>query len=224
MIIDNTYFKGEIYIPHATPMVTDQVTGVDNKIQDFIWDYVYECLFKSLGSILLNEFIGELDGDNANGLVTGADAKWDNLLNGHTYNDPQTGKAVVWRGLRFKSTSKSNYDRSLLAYYVYYHYESNDFITRSDIGNQQEQGKNAIAIIPNQKVVKAWRKFVYLVQGESVSPRIIERPFGYGIDYYSQGDEEVSLYKFIEDQNEIVEDTYAEFNPKTWTNINEFGI
>jgi len=44
MIIDNTYFKGELYIPHAKPGITDDVTEVDGAIINFINEYVASVL------------------------------------------------------------------------------------------------------------------------------------------------------------------------------------
>ena len=44
MIIDNTYFVNEIFIPHAKPSVTDSVTGVAEAMISYI--DMYEKLSK----------------------------------------------------------------------------------------------------------------------------------------------------------------------------------
>jgi len=224
MIINNTYFKADIYLPHAKPNASDGVVEVENEVLDFINEYARDCLFKSLGSVLFYEFIAELDPLQTNGLKVGSVAKWNDLLNGKSYTDSQ-GNAVVWRGIRYKSIdSLDDPDRSFLANYVYFHYESNDFITRSDAGTQREQARNAEMVMPTQKVVKAWRKFIKQVQGSVITPKTHVERYGFAVDYYGGGDEEVSLYRFINDSNDLVEDTYEGFNPKSWEDINQFGI
>ena len=220
MIIDNTYFKGEIYLPFSAPSVSDNVKKVEGDVKEFINDYAREVLLKSLGTTLFLEFEQQLDPSESNGLITSADVKWDNLLNGTSYTKPN-GEDVIWRGIRYKSSASGGYNRSFIANYVYFFYESDSFITRSSIGNQVQNGKNSETIVPNQKVVKSWNKFVKTVQGDSIKPSIVR---GVGIDYFNEGGYDVSLYEFINDSNTLVEDTYVGFNPKTWKELNQFGL
>jgi len=220
MIINNSYFKGEIYLPFSAPSVSDDTKKTEDDVMEFINEYARDVLLKSLGTTLFIEFQSQLDSEEENGLKVGVDSKWDELLNGKVYTNPE-GDDVIWRGIRFKSVDTGAYNRSFIANYVYFYYESNFFITRSAIGNQIEMGKNAETVIPNQKVVKSWNKFVSLVQGGEVKPTIVR---GIGVDYYNAGGVDVSLYKFIEDSNDLVEDTYADFNPKTWVELNQFGL
>ena len=56
-IVNNTYFKNEIYIAHAKPGIADAVTEVESKVNDFINEYEQDCLIKSLGVLLANEFL-----------------------------------------------------------------------------------------------------------------------------------------------------------------------
>lgn len=220
MIINNSYFKGEIYLPFSAPSVSDDTKKTESDVMEFINEYARDVLLKSLGTTLFIEFQSQLDSEEENGLIDGADSKWDDLLNGKVYTNPE-GDDVIWRGIRFKSIESGGYNRSFIANYVYFHYESDFFITRSGIGNQIEMGKNAETVIPNQKVVKSWNKFVGLVQGGEIKPTIVR---GIGLDYYNAGGVDVSLYKFIEDSNDLVEDTYEGFNPKTWGELNQFGL
>jgi len=224
MIINNTFFKGEFYIPHAKPNVSDNVTEVSGNIIDFINDYSRECLFKSLGSLLFYEFKSVLDSNKQNGLKDGTDSKWNDLLNGKSYTDPITSQNVVWRGIRWKSFDEGNYDRSIITPYVYFHYESNDYITRGDSGHFINNPKNAEVVTPSFKVAKAWNKFVEFVQGSSETTKAFISKYGLGVDYFTEGGSNVSLYKFINDSNLIAEDTYSNFTPRTWSNINRFGI
>jgi len=224
MIIDNTYFIGSLYIPHANPSISDDVEAVESDVTEFINDYTREALIKCLGYQLFKELEDELDPTQANGLDSGAAAKWNDLLNGKEYTDPSSSLTVYWRGIRYKSISTGDYNRSFLANYVYFYYEQDDYVTRSDVGHAIEVAKNAEIVAPTNKVVKAWRTFVKLVQGEETIPQSYDKLGMFGVDWYSQGGAEVSLYKFINDSNQIVEDTYAEFTPKVWNNINQFGI
>lgn len=223
MIIDNTYFKNEIYIPHAKPSVNDEVVAVDIELVSFINEYERDCLIKCLGFSLFNEFLAVLDSTKPNGLVDGVNAKWNDLLNGKTYAN-SAGVQVAWRGIRFKSSKAEGAkpDVSFLANYIYWFYEQERETSNSGIGHVKEKSKNAENVSASAKVIKAWRKFVLMVQGETKAPLIMENRYGYGIDWY-QGGEEINLYRFINDMN-ATETIYANFTPKTWVTQNQFGI
>ena len=224
MIINNSYFTGNIYIPHAKPGITDSVKGVSLDIVQFIEDYERECLMKCLGYALSREFMAELDDTKANGLKNDADTKWDELLNGVEYVDPD-GNTVKWEGIRRKvPTTSTKYNKSFLADYVYFMYEQDNEAVRGQVGHGKGKAKNMEMDTGAVRAVKAWRRFVKLVQGENASPTPIEKFGGYvGLDWY-QGGTEISLYKFINDKNTAIADTYADFNPKTWNMMNVFGI
>ncbi len=225
MIIDNGYFIDEIFIPHAKPSITDDVTAIGADISSFIDVYSKEALQKCLGYALFKEFTAELDPTKANGLKTTADAKWDKLLNGTEYTDPN-GKLVYWKGIRFKS--KDAYNKSFLADYTYYFYEKSNDDDRVGIGNVKQEGKNAILVSKTPKVVAAWRRFFKAVQGTQTFPGIITKEYcwsgiGVGIDWMGH-DEEIHLYRFINDSNALAADTYKDFSPFCFTNINQMGI
>lgn len=226
MIIDNSYFIDEIFIPHAKPSVTDSITAVSNDITSFINTYSSECLKLCLGFTLFKEFSEQLDSNQSNGLKSTADAKWDKLLNGTEY-ELSNGELVYWKGIRQKTSDK--YNKSFLADYVYYFYEKNDDDDRTGIGNVKQVGKNAVSVSKTPKVIAAWRRFFKAVQGGSNFPSVYtmysvrENVCGLGIDWMQQ-DEEVSLYKFINDTNEAVTDTYAKFKPYAFTNANQSGL
>lgn len=225
MIIDNTYFKGDIYIPHAKPSITDSITGVDDEIIAFINEYARECLYQSLGPVLFAELDDNLDSTQPDGLSIAADAKWDELLNGTTYVDPVSGETLVWRGIRYKSNPAGEYDKSFLANYVYFYYERNAYITRTDAGHVKENSKNSFNVAPTLKVTTAWNKFVDAVQGKENKPR---HNVKYGlllVDYYDpEQNLDVSMKKFINDSNEIEANKYMGYSPRTWNRLNRFGI
>lgn len=224
MIIDNTYFKNEIYIPNAKPAVTGALKGVALEVAFIIEEYTRDCLIKCLGYSLFLELESKLDITKPNGLKDGVDAKWDNLLNGTTYVNP-LGKSVKWRGIRFATivAAEPVPDTSFLAYYVYYFYERNAYITKANTGNEIAEAKNAESVKPVLKVTDAWRKFVKLVQGEKPAANVINRNGSYGLDWYVGGGE-VSLYEFINNSNSLLPNTYTDFQPYCWTTINQFGI
>lgn len=224
MIIDNTYFKGEIYIPHAKPGISDTVVGIDNEVISFINEYAKDCLFKCFGPQLYAEFESNLDSSANSWIDAVADQKWDDLVNGKAYTDPISGLDVVWKGIRYINIFEgATYDRSFLAYYVYFYYEKKSYITRSEIGHEKEDSHNAKSVAPTMKVVDAWNKFVTLVQGDDLSCKIYKSVFGLGLDY-SKENNNISLYKFIRDSNIILEDTYANFKPKRWEKMNRFNL
>lgn len=223
MIIDNTYFIDEIYISHAKPSITDDVTQVENDIMNFINEYSRDCLVKSLGYSLFKEFSEQLDQAAPNGLKETADAKWDKLLNGGEFTDSQ-GVLRNWRGIRYKNVESGKYNRSLLANYVYWFYEQDQNTTRTDIGDVQEKAKNAKSKSRIPKVNNAWRKFIKEVQGTNIGPDIVCKEYGFGIDYFGQEGDEVSMYKFINETNNQAPDTYKDFRPKSWLQSNQMGI
>lgn len=223
MIVNNTYFKGEIFIPHAKPSITDSTTGVADEILDFIGEYEQECLINCLGTSLFNDFIINIDVNEPTLIDINSDEKWDRLMNGHDYNCPDTGDEKIWRGIRWKSISTGDYNRSFLAYYIYFFYERKQYISNTTTGHQIEEAENAETVTPTMKVVGAWRKFVSLVQGIEQHREVVVNNGFIGVDYY-KGDQFVSLYTFIEDMNKKQEGYYANFNPKKWVNINQFGI
>lgn len=223
MVIDNTYFRGEIYISHAKPSVSDEVLEVEGDIKSFIDEYSRECLIQCLGPKLFNEFAEELNPAQPNGIDLASHDKWDHLLNGLTYVDSK-GDTVVWRGLRYKDAPTGDY-KSPIANYVYFYYEKHDHITRSDIGHVQENGKNSWNVAPTEKVVRAWNKFVDQIQGRELAPTVINKYGMIGVDYMFQEDHwHVSLYKFLEDSNKLVPNTYEGFVPKHWRRINIYGL
>ena len=226
MIIDNGYFIDEIFIPHAKPSITDDVTAISADMTSFIENYSEEALVKCLGYALFKEFSSELDINAPNGLKVTAATKWNDLLNGKEYTDT-SGKLVYWKGIRYKTGEV--YNKSFLADYTYYKYEKSEDDDRTSVGNVKQQAKNADVVSKTPKVVAAWRRFVKAVQGEKPLPTAVVKNFcgrewiG-GIDWYGNQDEYVSLYKFINDSNKLVPDTYANFRPFYFGNINNFGI
>jgi hypothetical protein len=224
-VTNNTFYINELYIPHAKPSVTSDVTSISAELDRFILKYERECMLKCFGPQLFKEFYDEIDSTETNGLDSGADQKWVDLMNGLEYADPQNGKTISWRGLRFKeSSADGSPTRSLLANYVYFFYEKNYEFFRTGIGHVIPKGKNVLVQDPAPKVVSAWNEMVEMIQGRGVIGKTIKGRFGVGVDFYGDN-REVDLYKFIRDQRLIEgDDYYADFLPNNWERINKFDL
>jgi hypothetical protein len=231
MITNNTYYKGNLYIPQARPSITDEATDSGSDFALLLGTYEEDCLIRCLGPALYREFIAELDTKEANLLKAGSDEKWDRLLNGYNYSKSGETDTVYWKGIRFKSPVISDkYNASFLANYVYYFYERRQHITNTETGQLINEVQNGVVVPPTQKVSDAWNKFVAMVQGvreeESVYYKTSLMGFKtglIGVDYYNGG-QEISLYEFISDMNEITEDYYSNFLPTIWELVNRFGL
>ena len=216
MIAKLAHFVNDIYLPQAKPSVTDPLV-VENKVNDFIQDYENDCLLKCLGYTLFNEFIANVLPDGT--WDTGTPIKWDKLLTGDTVT-ADDGSTLIWKGITHQNV---NVEKCLIAQYVYIHFESDDHITRSLIGDVVEEGENSLKINPTQKVVKAWNVFVDWTEGLNSDLIIGSSAFGEYVDW-SSGSTELSLYQYINFMNDLDATTYAFFKPKRWKRINEFGI
>lgn len=221
MIINRRYFKGDIYISNLTDDVLDTVLDTKSDIDAFLLEYERNCLDLVLGNVLSLKFISQLDDTQPNGLKVGADAKWNDLLNGKSYQ--VNGKNVYWRGIRFANVPTNTPDMSFVAEYVYFHYLKKDQSNYSGVGLQSEQPKNSIKVNATAKAVTAWRKFYNRVQGSYMNPKIISNSIGYGV-MWNGSETARTLYQFISDINAKTPDTYTDFEPFLFNNINEFGI
>ena len=218
MIIDNTYFINDIFIPHAKPSVTDSVTGVAEAMISYIDMYEKEALIKCFGYQMYLELLSNIDITKVNLIKNGADEKWDHLVNGNDYID-SAGKAKSWLGLRqFKDEPKIRV--SLLAYYVYYNYNKSNDLDSTTAGDVRHNAENSTVMPRTPKVISAMRKFVKMVRGEKVTPRFIESSFGLGADWHnSSNSQETNLYEFIKDNG-----TFDKFVPGDFVAPNQFGI
>jgi len=223
MIITNEYFKGEIYISVAKPSLTAENTSSE-EFKGYVEQYSFDCFVDVFGAMLAEEFAGEVDETQTNLLKVGADAKWDNLLNGQTYVDPE-GNTVRWRGIRFRNVPTETY-KSLVAFYIYFQYKGKNQTSSTANGEVKAQTKNSIPADANPKIVNAYNKFLDFIQPKQTGPTVIYRNMGIGLDYYNaETDYYITLSRFIKDANLLSEDTYANYAPKVFgRKINSLGI
>lgn len=217
MILTRSYFKADIHIPNAQDTAPNSsLLGNGSKLDLFIEDYEREVLTKCLGFDLYNEFYTQFEN---NELKPTAHQKWKDLLNGKTYE--LNGRTVKFKGLIFK---QGNLERSLIAYYIFYQFLKDDIESYTGTGIKQEKSKNAIAVSPIPKAVKSWRKFFELAVGQHFNPTIMYRNSGVGIDWLQGNTGERSLYQFINDSNVIEPNTYPNWSPYPFENLNQFGV
>ncbi|WP_407265047.1 hypothetical protein R5N98_02695 [Tenacibaculum maritimum] len=218
MITSSSCFKGDIHVPNSQDTAPNSnLLGNVSELDMFIHEYEPDVLIKCLGRSLYNEFSNQFKEDYS--LKDTADSKWDDLLKGKEYTI--SGKTVNWKGLIYK---QGQYDKSLIAYYVYYHFLSNDIENYTGTGVSTKKSKNTEKVSPIPKAVRAWRKFYELTVGGFYSPILINNNHGYGIDWIGNDNGDKSLYQFIQDMNNINPNTYPNWQPKRFENLNLFGV
>lgn len=227
MVINRGFFINEIYLPEASPAVTDQYDGNYNLLQQAINKYPEVCLFEVLGPRLAQDFIDQFNPAESNYIDSLAHSKWVELMTGFEYTDPVSDLIVNWRGIQFKTPSTAtDFNTSLLAYYTYYYYEKVKSVNKTTVGDSVTEADGAEMVGPTYKLVEAWNQFVKLVMGGSLQPSVTIGSKGLGIDYYQNNQNvHVGLYKYIEDMNTINgDDYYPNFKKANFELMNYYGI
>ena len=211
MIINATYFIGDIYLPQVGANASAMVN--DNYLLDsFIEQYEPELLNKALGRKLYNEFKSQLNAEGT--LLDGASQKWDSLLNGTSY--VKNGITYYWRGLVDSS-------KSLIAYYIYYHLVESKVRQQTTLGTVKAESKNAVSVNATPELIRAWRKIHEWYQGGVTNSPVVYKYRGVYVDDYFNGDnnsKDVSLYTFLSDNESDYSDWY--FTPIE--NKNNWGL
>lgn len=139
-LIDHTFFIGNINLPNTNqPYVQDRVNGL-------ITHHEPALLVDLLGYQLYKNFIAEL-------AVLPTPATWaTDLLNGKEYT--YEGKLIKWMGL------KTSDKQSIIANYVYYHYQREEATQSTAVGQSVTKAENAVRISPVDKQCSAWNEMV----------------------------------------------------------------
>jgi hypothetical protein len=145
MLIDRTYFIGELNIPN-----TEKAT-VASQVDYFIEKYEREFLQKALGYSLYKSFTDGL-------LQDPVLPKWTQLLEGVEYTS-LNGRVNYWNGLVSQPLSVIN-KKSPIAGYVYYWFMRNNFTQTAAMGEVKGTAENAINVSPGMKMEKAWNDVV----------------------------------------------------------------
>ena len=211
-ITDVTYYqKGINFIPNSVDISASNSPSQESELEYFIKIHERQLMLNALGVTLFKEFDAITD-------LTTADQKWIDLVDGVTYT--LDDKKYLWEGLRGYNKN------SLVASYIFCEFLRNDESTYTTTGIAQNMAKNAQNYSYTPKYISAWRQFIEKYQAQAdCSPMIIRDHFGnVGLDYYQNNNSEVSLYRFLTDQNELDANAFPDFEFKFYENQNSLGI
>jgi hypothetical protein len=143
MLIDRTYFVGELNIPNTSQAAIGSLTD------HFIAKYEEEWLREVLGYTLHKAF-------RAGWQAPSPAQKWTDLVDGVEYTS--NAKTKFWRGLVSAVSGESSFDLSPIANYVYYWYIRNNYTQTSTMSEVKATNENAAIANPSLKMVRAWNE------------------------------------------------------------------
>jgi hypothetical protein len=138
-LIDTSYFYWDLSIAQIAD------AAVSNTVQKFIDRLEPKLLTDLFGYELYKKY---LDG------ISAGTQKYVDIRDGKEYTN-RAGKLTKWRGLR-EVTLK----QSLIACYVYWHYQRNEATTTTGTGEKTQNAQNAVSASPRWKLVRAWNQMV----------------------------------------------------------------
>lgn len=197
MIIDTSYFLNkQVYIPNAVaqPTVITTVPTNVSQLQQFIDEKEYLLLFNALGNEQYTELLDQFEVGGA--WKPDALPKWKDFVDGKGQ----------WKGLRY---SLGNAKVSLIAYYVYFYYLSEDWTSYTTTGIQMPNAENSTTVMPNDKQAKAWNKFVLMYGGwigNNLNYHFSQNWNGIYMQWGRNGlynDNEYSLYRFMSENQDL---------------------
>jgi len=137
MLIDRTYFVGEINIPNV-----DQ-SAIGSLVDLFIQKYEPAFLQAALGYDLYKAFTA--------GIASATpEQKWKDLRDGVEYTDQQ-GNLTKWKGLITADPKES-----LIANNIYYWYSRNAHTQSTSMGEVKSSTENANMVSPGLKMTRAF--------------------------------------------------------------------
>ena len=211
-IIDESYFIKELIIPNSSEI---DVSGSTDPFEMWIDSKARLCLQLALGNVLFSD----LDSNVTTGAYVPGVAKWDNLVNGHTYT--KDDKTYKWKGLIY---TEGTFKGSLLAYYVYAEWLKFQLTRMSGVGEVKGNAANSVNANSTYRYVETFNTFLEMYQGKSNNDSNLKLSFINGIPFYDyfngDGSDYVSLITFLKDN----ETDYPEANLKTYNYLNSFSI
>lgn len=138
MLIDSSFFVGEINIPNTNK------PEVQAELNHFIAKYESELLNHLLGNELYASYLADVDGEQ----------RFQDLINGVSYNDG----IDYWRGLIYSYNGGLTM-HSMIAYYTYWFWMKDKSSWNSGIGVVRPEGDKAKPISPALKMTAAWNTF-----------------------------------------------------------------
>ena len=213
MIIDASHFTGPIALANVSDTAPNsELLGNTDAIRDFIDRYEREALVATLGYSLYNDFQSLFMYDDINKtwtFVLGMDPEWNWLLYGRQYTI--NGKERSWRGLTYTplDDGSATVYESPLAYYVYCKFIYSDYLSHTGTGFQKENAVNATGAGYARQYAYAWNKWVEMVEF---------------MPYEAQDLQQVSLYDFMRDTQQLEANTFTDWNYKRFYLRNRFGL
>lgn len=207
MIINDSYFKGDIYLAQVAQESRSGLVNNAVNLTYFIDKYERRILEKGLGQVLTGGLYSSVD-TNGKILDSAVGTRFDRLLNGESYT--KDGIDFLWKGLVVK---EGLLNRSMMAYYVYFKYVTEN----GEAHTETNPGKS-------RNVVNAYRSFLewYGEVNCYYEPSIYHRN-GFLVEDYFNGQDNsdvVSLYKYMTDHKE----DFPEWKFTRMENINRFDI
>ena len=144
MLIDRTYFVGELNIPNTAQ------AAISSQVDLFIEKYEEKFLRDVLGYTLNKAFQVGLQ-------QPVIDSKWTDLAYGVEYT-ALGGKVTYWRGLIDAISGNVSFDVSPIANYVYYWYQRNNHTQTATTGENKAVNENSTTASPSLKLVRAWNE------------------------------------------------------------------
>lgn len=144
MLIDRTYFVGELNIPNTSN------AAVGSLVDLFIGKYEKQWLDEVLGYSLSKAF-------KTGWAEPVPDSKWFDLVDGVEYTDTY-GKTKYWRGLVSAVSGNVSFDLSPIANFVYYWYMRNNHTQTASTGETKGKHENADTASMAVKLTRAWNE------------------------------------------------------------------
>jgi len=220
MIIDKSYFKGNLRIPNVQTDLAPLGDRMGNQVDldAYILQYEKELMTYALGYAAYKSFNDSFNVDGS--LKPGAEQRWKDLIDGKEYTNPN-GDLVKWDGLRY---TLGSFKYSLIADYVFSKFLNDHSRTFSGTGMVKEGASGATVESSIPRVAESWDTFIDKYQGNSTEsgyPRLIQKEGLIGIDWSSDFDaSNITLYRFLSDNDADYSDAKFSF----FGRINSFGI
>lgn len=148
MLIDKSYFVGELNIPNTDkPYILQRLALFINKLepgllQDILGYELYKAY--SVGT-------ASYDADGSNSLIAG---RWIDLIEGKEYTGTDN-KLHKWKGLVYEHADQLY---SLIANYIYWHWIKDQTTQTVGLGETASTAENAQLVSPATKMVNAWNE------------------------------------------------------------------
>lgn len=196
MLIDKTYFQGDISIPNL-----QEVQHENDLVQILIESKSYSLLESVLGRDNVLGLQANLD---VNGkLKPDTDQKWKDLVNGKSYTE--NDQKFYFKGLVQEG---SLYKTSMIADFVFTEWLRETRSQQTEIGEVVVSGQNAVNVNSTSKLVTVWNRFVKEFGLKHCNR--LRKYYHNGVpvyDYYNGGNSNnVSLVQFLTHFSDVYED------------------